>query len=479
MEKAKAIKTKKLLTSRIVAAVALALALSAPCVQGQNMTIYSNALANGWQDWGWATLNYANTSPVYTGCADSINVTMSAWQGIQIVNTEMSDAPYASISFWLNGGASGGQNLQMYGLEQVGSTQNSSAGVICDLSKPQANTWTPYTVTLSELGGANVDNFTGFVIQDSAGTGEPTFDLDDIQLNTNAASGGASPANIIGSWSDVDIGSPGLAGSASDINGNWTVTGGGSDIWNTADQFNFVSTSYISDGSIIANVTSLQNSDPGSGWSKAGVMFRNDATAGSVNVSIVVSATQGVSFQWRSISGAQSSNIGHGGISAPVWLQLVRSGDNFSGYYSRDGINWMLVGTEQIAMNGSVLAGLDVTAHNNSALNTATFTNVSLSSQAFGVYRQLWTNLNENIGNTLAMLTNTTYNPNWPNNPAASCTHVFTNFETELNTGTNYYGQWLQTFVVPPMTGDYTFWGSIALFVGDFWGFSGFLQAFF
>src|SRR6185503_20753211 len=38
-------------------------------------------------------------------------------------------------------------------------------------------------------------------------------------------------------WSDADIGSPGLAGSASEASGDWTVTGGGADIWNAADQF--------------------------------------------------------------------------------------------------------------------------------------------------------------------------------------------------------------------------------------------------
>ena len=265
-------------------------------------------------------------------------------------------------------------------------------------------------------------------------------------------------ASLPTGWTDADIGSPGLAGSATDVNGGWTVSGGGSDIWSAADQFNFASSSYGSDGSIIAEVTSLQNSDPSSGWSKAGVMFRNDTTAGSANVSIVISDTAGVNLQWRSTANALSYNIDIGGLSAPIWLQLIRSGDNFSGYYSEDGANWTLVGTEQIALNGSVLAGLDVTAHNNSALNRATFTNVSLSSQTFGIYRQLWTNLNENIGNTLAMLTNTAYNPNWPNNPAASCTHVFTNFATEINTGVNYYGQRLQTFVVPPMTGNYIFW---------------------
>src|ERR1043166_7754716 len=97
-------------------------------------------------------------------------------------------------------------------------------------------------------------------------------------------------------WSDADIGSPGLAGSASYNNGNWTVTGGGSDIWNNADQFNFASTSFGSDGVMIARVLSLQNSDPGTGWSKAGLMFRNDNSAGSVNATIFATAGQGVSF---------------------------------------------------------------------------------------------------------------------------------------------------------------------------------------
>jgi hypothetical protein len=122
-------------------------------------------------------------------------------------------------------------------------------------------------------------------------------------------------------WSDADIGSPGLAGSATYASGLWTVTGGGSDIWNTADQFNFASTNYTGDGTMIALVLSLQNSDPSSGWSKAGLMFRNDSTAGSVNVSIVATAGQGVSFQWRSTAGGSSSFSADGGVTAPVWLK--------------------------------------------------------------------------------------------------------------------------------------------------------------
>jgi hypothetical protein len=188
-------------------------------------------------------------------------------------------------------------------------------------------------------------------------------------------------AGLPAGWSDADIWSPGLAGSAGDTNGNWTVSGGGADIWGASDQFNYSSTLVNGDGNIIAKVTSLQNSDPGSGWSKAGIMFRNDSTAGSANVTIVQSYGNGVSFQWRSAAGGQSLNIAVGGINPPVWLKLVRSSGTFTGYYATDasGTNWVQVSSQPVTLNANVLVGLDVTAHNNSALNTAMFTNVSVA----------------------------------------------------------------------------------------------------
>ena len=106
----------------------------------------------------------------------------SAYQGLQIHHGFFSDAPYTSISFWLNGGASGGQHLQMYGVLN-GVNQNA----VYALNTPVANTWVQYTVPLSALGVANAPDFSAFVIQDDAGTAEPTFYLDDIQLNSAAA----------------------------------------------------------------------------------------------------------------------------------------------------------------------------------------------------------------------------------------------------------------------------------------------------
>ena len=59
---------------------------------------------------------------------------------------------------------------------------------------------------------------------------------------------------------------------------------------------------------------------------------------------------------------------------------------------------------------------------------------------------------------SLDALTNTTYNPTWPDSPNPAYTKIYTNFQTEVNTGLDYYGQQLRTFVVPPTNGNYVFW---------------------
>ena len=162
----------------------LAVSLAAPAVAvAQNMTIYADSLVNGWLDYSYnCTRNFANTSPVHSG-NDSISATVtSAWGGIQLYHAGMTNTAYASISFWLNGGASGGQQLQMYGNLYVGGA-NTAQSARYHLAAPLANTWQQYTVSLSALGVANTTNFTGFAIQDSAGSTESTFYLDDIQLN--------------------------------------------------------------------------------------------------------------------------------------------------------------------------------------------------------------------------------------------------------------------------------------------------------
>ena len=163
-----------------------------PLVLRADQTIYDDALENGWQNWGWATLNYTNTAPVHSG-NDSISVTIaSPWQGIQLWHSDQDSTPYASISFWLDGGGSGGQRLQVYGLLDLGGTNNFAAAPRYPLSALPANAWQQFNVPLSSLGVANSNNFTGFVVQDSQGTAQPTFYMDDVSLIASSATPGSN-----------------------------------------------------------------------------------------------------------------------------------------------------------------------------------------------------------------------------------------------------------------------------------------------
>ena len=159
--------------------LAVALVVSTVSRAQTNLPIYTDSLLNGWQDYSYCTRSFTNHSPVHAG-TNSISATIaSAYGGIQLYHLDMTNSAYGTISFWLHGGTNGGQLLQMYG--NLGSPPAAQAPRY-HLATPLANTWQQYTVPLSALGVANKTNFTGFAIQDSNGSAEPTFFLDDLQL---------------------------------------------------------------------------------------------------------------------------------------------------------------------------------------------------------------------------------------------------------------------------------------------------------
>src|ERR1700722_427020 len=150
--------------------------------QSGNMAVYTDSLQNGWQDWGWAPHNYTNTSPVHSGSDSvSVQITDNTYLGLQIYHPDINSAFYSSINFWLNGGPTGGQQLQVYGLLE-GNAQ-SPRYILSTL--PSGN-WVQFTVPLSALGVANQTNFTGFVIQ-AIGGPQPTYFVDDISLISNSS----------------------------------------------------------------------------------------------------------------------------------------------------------------------------------------------------------------------------------------------------------------------------------------------------
>ena len=97
---------------------------------------------------------------------------------------------YTNLTFWINGGPTGGQQLLVQG------HANGNAQASTNLPALATNTWQQFTIPLAALGVANVANMDGFWIQDRIGSAQPTFYLDDISLVTNATSAGTN-ANVI------------------------------------------------------------------------------------------------------------------------------------------------------------------------------------------------------------------------------------------------------------------------------------------
>ncbi len=179
-------------------------------------------------------------------------------------------------------------------------------------------------------------------------------------------------------WTDSDIGAVAQGGSATYSTGTFTVNGSGSDIWGTEDAFNYVYQPLTGDGSIVAHITGVGNTD---GWAKAGVMIRETLDANAKHALMALTSENGAAFQRRVTTGADSQNTLGAQIAAPYWVKITRAGNTFTGYQSVDGNTWQQVGTVNMTMNSNAFVGLAVTAHN-ASLNTSTFDNVTVSTSA-------------------------------------------------------------------------------------------------
>src|SRR5271155_3324405 len=100
----------------------LALMAAFSLVARADEIIYDDALENGWQNWSWAAVNLANTSPVHSG-SHSISVTASNWSALYLDIAATDSSQFTNLTFWINGGTTGGQTVQVQGV--LGSTAQS------------------------------------------------------------------------------------------------------------------------------------------------------------------------------------------------------------------------------------------------------------------------------------------------------------------------------------------------------------------
>jgi len=231
-----------------------------------------------------------------------------------------------------------------------------------DVTSPYSINWTPSSSGKTQISARVYDN-------------------QGMQACANAINITVNPAALPSPWVQSDIGSVGLAGSASYSNGTFTSQGAGADIWGTSDGLHYIYQQINGNVEIVAKVNSMTNSD---GWAKAGVMIRESLNANSTHAMIVTTPSNGIAFQNRTTTGAQSNNTSVAG-NAPVWLKINRTGNTFTTSKSTDGTTWTTVGSVSITMAANAYVGLAVTAHTTSTLCTAVFSQVSVSTSSLPV----------------------------------------------------------------------------------------------
>ncbi len=149
--------------------------IPAPPLDG-GMPLYDDAFTSGWQNWSWASVNAAATNPVNSGTS-SIAVNSDPYTAVYFHHNAFATDDYSALTFWIHGGASGGQLLQVRALL----SDNAQDGVI--VGPLVADTWTKVTIPLADLGVAAQPDLTGIWFQEAAGITQPTYYLDDVRLD--------------------------------------------------------------------------------------------------------------------------------------------------------------------------------------------------------------------------------------------------------------------------------------------------------
>ena len=188
----------------------------------------------------------------------------------------------------------------------------------------------------------------------------------------------AAPPPLPAGWRSRDIGAVGAAGSAVETFGGILVSGSGADIWGTADELHFASTTMTGDFAIEARVQSLEPVDP---WTKAGLMIRSGLGAGAAHASILVtpSTTKGLSLQFRAQDGGASTEQNRvTSVTTPVWLRLRREGTNVQASYHRGSGNWIDLPAVTVALGAAVEVGLAVSSHVDGTIAEAFFDELAI-----------------------------------------------------------------------------------------------------
>ncbi|MEK7951417.1 LamG-like jellyroll fold domain-containing protein [Luteolibacter soli] len=202
-----------------------------------------------------------------------------------------------------------------------------------------------------------------------------------VTSHNNSVLGTATFDNVVvtpfpSPWVSADIGTTGLQGSAEYYPSAFTVKGAGT-FGGTSDAFRYVYQTLTNNGTVIARVSTLQNTGANA---RVGIMMRDTLAANSAMAALTVTGTGDWRWQRRTLAGGSVSTTNSSTGTAPnIWVRLARSGSTITASRSTNGTTWTTISSSTVVMSTTCYVGIAVASGSTTTLNTSVIDNVSVT----------------------------------------------------------------------------------------------------
>lgn len=199
-----------------------------------------------------------------------------------------------------------------------------------------------------------------------------------------AATFGQAPAasngrlGIFAAQADVGIVNPPGAATFDPATGVYTVSSSGANLWSTTDGFHFVWKKLSGDVSLIADIALAPPAAASSPHRKAFLIFRQSLAPDSLYADVAVHGNGETALQYRRNNGDTTQDIAFD-LGAPRTVRLEKRGDIITLFVSMKGEPLHQAGASiKLHLAEPFYAGLGVCAHQDGAVEKATFSRVEL-----------------------------------------------------------------------------------------------------
>ena len=176
-------------------------------------------------------------------------------------------------------------------------------------------------------------------------------------------------------WNIIDIGRP-LKGGQKITKKDWTIYGGGDDIWNEDDQFRFIYQKLKNNFELTIKVDSLTNTHT---YAKAGIMVRRSLNTNSAHGLINFFPSGNSEYGYREKNGQTMQATSGPKVdweNARLKIKKNNSSVQFSIFSNN---SWELIGELDISKWGNnIFVGLATLSHDNSQLTKAIYSDIEL-----------------------------------------------------------------------------------------------------